>query len=149
MNRCVASQTPEDFTAHLEMHPLKHILCRIQFQCGVMCINPILHHPNKPRLQELPTIILHELVRHATKHRRSLNANRKCHKQILKLKDVVVGNGPLKLNVKCLSLNYIRNNIVVCDGGDTDSDAKKIHLVFTVFESMRVIYGYLKRLTHP
>ena len=69
--------------------------------------------------------ILHELVRHATKHRRSLNANRKCHKQILKLKDVVVGNGLLKLNVKCLSLNYIRNNIVVCDGGDTDSDAIK------------------------
>ena len=24
VNRCVASQSPEDFTAHLEMHPLKH-----------------------------------------------------------------------------------------------------------------------------
>jgi len=24
VNRCVASQTPEDFTAHVEMHPLKH-----------------------------------------------------------------------------------------------------------------------------
>jgi hypothetical protein len=24
VNGCVASQTPEDFTAHLEMHPLKH-----------------------------------------------------------------------------------------------------------------------------
>jgi hypothetical protein len=43
----------------------------------------------------------------------------------LKLKDVVVGNGPLKSNVKCLSLNYIRNNIVVCNGGDTDLDAIK------------------------
>ncbi len=31
----------------------------------------------------------------------------------------------MKSNVKCLSLNYIRNNIVVCDGGDTDSDAIK------------------------
>ncbi len=92
--------------------------------------------------------ILHELVRHATKHRKSLNASRKCHKQILKLKDVVVGNGLLKLNVKCLSLNYIRNNIVVCIGGDTDSDAIKIHLVFTVFKSVRVIYGYLIRLTY-
>ncbi len=68
---------------------------------------------------------LHESVRHSTKHKRSLNANRKCHTQILKLKDVVVGIGPLKLNDKCLSLNYIRNNIVVCDGGDTDSDAIK------------------------
>jgi hypothetical protein len=81
-------------------------------------------------------------------NRRSLNANRKCHKQILKLKDVVVGNGLLKSNVKCLSLNYIRNNIVVCNGGDTDLDAIKINLVFTVFESVRVIYGYLIRLTH-
>jgi hypothetical protein len=64
-------------------------------------------------------------VRHATTHRRSLNANRKWHKQILKLKHVVVGNGLLKSNVKCLSLNYIRNNIVVCNGGDTDLDAIK------------------------
>ena len=53
---------------------------------------------------------------------------------------MVVGNGPLKLNVKCLSLNELRNNIVVCDGGDTDSDAIKEHMVFTVFVSVRVIY---------
>ncbi len=45
--------------------------------------------------------------------------------RILKLKDVVVGNGLLKSNDKCLSLNYIRNNIVVCDGSDTDLDAIK------------------------
>ena len=38
---------------------------------------------------------------------------------------MVVGNGPLKSNVKCLSLNEQRNNIVVCDGGDTDLDAIK------------------------
>jgi hypothetical protein len=38
---------------------------------------------------------------------------------------VVVGNGPLESNVKRLSLNYIRNNIVVCNGGDTDLDAIK------------------------
>jgi hypothetical protein len=30
VNRCVASQTPEDFTAHLEMHPLKHLLYGIR-----------------------------------------------------------------------------------------------------------------------
>jgi hypothetical protein len=69
--------------------------------------------------------INHETVRRSTRHKRSLNENRKCHKQILKLMDVVVGNGPLKLNVKCLSLNELRINIVVCDGGDTDSDAIK------------------------
>ena len=38
-------------------------------------------------------------------------------------KDVVVGNGIL--TPKRLSLNYIRNNIVVCDGGATDLDAIK------------------------
>ena len=124
-NRCVAFQTQEDFTAHLEVHPLKHLLCRVQFRCGVMCIIPILHHANEHRLRGSPTNTNHEMVRRSTRHKRSLNENKKCHKQILKLKDVVVGNGPLKLNVKCLSLNELRNNIVVCDGGDTDSDAIK------------------------
>jgi len=91
-----------------------------------MCIIPILHNPNEHRLRGLPTkYINHETVRCSTIHRRSLNENRKCHKQILKLKDVVVDNGPLKSNVKCLSLNELRNNIVGCDGGDTDSDAIK------------------------
>ncbi len=40
---------------------------------------------------------LHESLRHSTKHKRTLNANRKCHKQNLKLKDVVVGNGPIEV----------------------------------------------------
>ena len=31
------------------------ILYRFQFQCGVMHISQILHHPNEPRLQQLPT----------------------------------------------------------------------------------------------
>jgi hypothetical protein len=67
----------------------------------------------------------HESVRHSTKHRRVLNADRKRHKQIVKLKDVVVGNVTLKKSIQCLSLSYIRNNIVVCDRGDTDLDAIK------------------------
>jgi len=67
--------------------------------------------------------ILHQPAKHSTKHKRSLNANIKCHKQIFKLKEVVVGNGIL--TPKHLSLNYIRNNIVVCDGGATDLDAIK------------------------
>ena len=98
VNGCVASQTREDFTVHLEMHPLKHLLCGIQcfvkFQRGVMCINPTLHHPNKPRLQEH-----HESSKHLTKHRRGLNADRKRHKHIIKLKNVDVGNFPLTSNV--------------------------------------------------
>jgi hypothetical protein len=32
----VASQTPEDFTAHLEMHPLKNLLWSIQRYCQHM-----------------------------------------------------------------------------------------------------------------
>jgi hypothetical protein len=38
---------------------------------------------------------------------------------------VVVGNVTLKKSIQCLSLSYIRNNIVVCNGGDTDLDAIK------------------------
>ena len=67
--------------------------------------------------------ILHHPVKHSTKHKRRLNANRKCQKQKYKLKDVVIGNG--KFTPKCLSLNYIRKNSVVCDGGATESDALK------------------------
>jgi len=67
--------------------------------------------------------ILHQPAKHSTKHKRSLNANRKCHKQIFKLKDVAIGNGIF--TPKCLTLNYIRKNSVVCDGGATESDALK------------------------
>ena len=37
--------------------------------------------------------IPHQPAKHSTKHKRSLNASRKCWKQKLKLKDVVIGNG--------------------------------------------------------
>ncbi len=125
VSSCVASQTPEDFTAHLEMHPLKHLLYRFHFQCGVVYISQILHHPNEPRLQQLPTnrYFIIQSVKHSTKHKRSLNANRKCQKQKFKLKDLVIGNGIF--TPKCLSLNYIRKNSVVCDGGAPESDDLK------------------------
>jgi hypothetical protein len=64
----------------------------------------------------------YELLRHSTKHRRCLNANRKQYKQIINLKHVTVGKVPLSEKVQCLSTSYIRNNIVVCDGGDIDPD---------------------------
>ena len=67
--------------------------------------------------------ILHHPVKHSTKHKRSLNENKKCQKQNFKLKDVVIGNG---IHMpKCLSLNYIRKTSVVCDGGATESDTLK------------------------
>ncbi len=81
-------------------------------------------------------------MRHSTKHRRGLNTDRKRHKQIINLKDVVVGEVPLSEKVQCLSMNHMRSNIVVCDGSDTDSDGIKNHLLqtmSTIFESVVVI----------
>jgi hypothetical protein len=43
-----------------------------------------------------------------------------------------------------MSSDYIRNNIVVWDGGDTTSNAIKkssVLKVFTIFKSMMVTYG--------
>ena len=37
----------------------------------------------------------------------------------------MVGKVPLSKKVQCLSMNYMRNNIVVCDGSSTDSDGIK------------------------
>ena len=65
--------------------------------------------------------LLDESVRRSTKHKRTLNASNKKRKQIYRLKDVVVGKGIL--TPKRFNLNFIRNNIVVCDGGATDLDA--------------------------
>ena len=67
--------------------------------------------------------LLDELVRRSTKHKRTLNASNKKRTQIYRLKDVVVGKGIL--TPKRFNLNYIRNNVVVCDGGATDLDAIK------------------------
>jgi hypothetical protein len=37
----------------------------------------------------------------------------------------MVGKVPLSEKVQCLKMSYIRKNIVVCDGGDTDCDGIK------------------------
>ncbi len=76
---------------------------------------------------------------------------RKRHKQIINFNDVTVGKVPLSEKVQCLRMSYIRNNIVVCDGSDTDTDGIKNHLlitIFLIFKFVRVIYGYQIRLTH-
>ena len=38
MNASVASQTPEELTAHLEMHPLKHIIHIIPHEASCMSL---------------------------------------------------------------------------------------------------------------
>jgi hypothetical protein len=45
----VAYQIPEDFTAHLEMHPLRHI--RHLATCTIL----ILHHLEEPKLRQVPS----------------------------------------------------------------------------------------------
>jgi hypothetical protein len=45
-----------------------------------------------------------------------------------------------------MSSDYIRKNIVVCNGGDTTSNAIKIYQflkVFNIFKSVMVTYGWL------
>jgi len=62
-----------------------------------------------------------ESARHSTKHRRMLNANRKKYKQHYHLKDVQICKTALK-KVKLLDLDYIKKNVVICDGGENESD---------------------------
>ncbi len=62
-----------------------------------------------------------ETTRHSTKHRRNLNANRKKYKQLCHLKDVKICSTALR-KVKQLELDYIKKNVVICDGGDNESD---------------------------
>jgi hypothetical protein len=45
----VASQIPEDFTAHLEMHPLRHI------HHLATCTKEILHHLKERKLHQVPS----------------------------------------------------------------------------------------------
>jgi hypothetical protein len=67
----------------------------------------------------------HKSARRTTKHKGEVNANREWYKQIKYLKDVQVCNVPSNRRVQYMSLDYIRKNIVVCDGGDTTSNAIK------------------------
>ena len=60
VNGCVASQTPEDFAAHLEMHPLtqgslqeevlkKMLLGVTRIHLDATCLNPNLHPLEEPK----------------------------------------------------------------------------------------------------
>ncbi len=50
-----------------------------------------------------------------------MNANRRKYKQLHHLKDVQISRTELK-KVKLLDFDYIKKNVVVCDGGDNESD---------------------------
>jgi hypothetical protein len=67
----------------------------------------------------------HKSARRTTKHKREVNTDRKQYKQIEYLKDVQVCNVTSNRRVQYMSSDYIRKNIVVCDGGDTTFNALK------------------------
>ncbi len=50
-----------------------------------------------------------------------MNANRKKYKQLHHLKDVQIFRTALK-KVKLLNFDYIKKNVVACDGGDNESN---------------------------
>ena len=54
---------------------------------------------------------------HSTKHRRCVNENRKRFKQGNYLREIK-SRKVASLNIQCLSTDFIKNNIVVCDGGN-------------------------------
>jgi hypothetical protein len=137
VNGCVAFQIPKDFTAHLEMHPLKQgslqeevlkkmlvgITC---IHLCATCLNPSLCHLEEPKWLPIPTKTNHTSLQGVPqKNKRGVNADRKQYKQIKYLKDVQVCNVASNRRVQYMSLDYIRKNIVVCDGGDTTSNAIK------------------------
>ncbi len=50
-----------------------------------------------------------------------MNSNNKKYKQLHHLKDVQISQIALK-KVKLLDFDYIKKNVVVCDGGDNESN---------------------------
>ncbi len=70
VNGCVTSQSPEDFTARLEMHPLKQgslqeevlnktLLGITRIRLGAACLNPSLCHLEEPKWPPIPTMTNH------------------------------------------------------------------------------------------
>ncbi len=70
MNECVTSQTPEDFTTHLEMHLLKQgsfqeeelkmtLLGITRIRLGTTCLNPNFRHLEEPKWPPMPAMTNH------------------------------------------------------------------------------------------
>jgi hypothetical protein len=64
---------------------------------------------------------VHSMKHHRTVHKRYLNAAQKKTKQDENIKDVTVWKGA---SSKCLTSEYITNNVVICDGGQFMSTVK-------------------------
>ena len=62
-----------------------------------------------------------ESTKHSIIHRRKVNADNKSRKQFYFLKEVKVCSVVSK-KLKCLTLYYIKKNIVVCNGGENECD---------------------------
>ena len=56
---------------------------------------------------------------------------------------MVVGKVPLSKKVQCLIINYIRKNIVVCDGSGTDSKGIKNSFAANNIHYLRIHDGDL------
>jgi hypothetical protein len=66
-----------------------------------------------------------KLVKRNTKNRRVKNANKKNYKQKLFLKNVKPpSNLASNTNINFLTIEEMKERIVVCDGGKTDNDGK-------------------------
>jgi hypothetical protein len=68
----------------------------------------------------------HKSARHTKNTKRGVKTDRKLYKQIKYLEDVHVCNHASNMRVQYMSLDYIRKNIAVGNGGDTTSDAIQI-----------------------
>ena len=81
---------------------------------------------------------------HSTKHRRCVNENRKRFKQGNYLREIK-SRKVASLNIQCLSTDFIKNNIVVCNG--VMITRAYCHHPWTqhgiVFEYAMVIFGWL------
>ena len=78
-----------------------------------------------------------------TKHKRCINSSRKRNKQVRFLKEVQVCNIASSNNIKMYSSEYIKTNIVVCDGSDKIEDAIQKHTVGSNVEILSIRNGDL------
>ena len=101
--------------------------------------------PSSRRTQVAAVAFIHkkeESTKHSIIHRRLVNANNKSLKQFYLLKDVKVCSVVSK-KIKYLTLDYIKKNIVVCDGGDNECDGIQNTLDFENVCYLRIRDGDL------
>jgi hypothetical protein len=99
VNGCVASQTPEDFTAHLEMHPLKQgsfqeevlkktLLGATHICLGATCLNPSLRRLEEPKWLPMATKTNHTNLQGVPQNTKEESMPIENGIQIIYLKDV-------------------------------------------------------------